>query len=63
MLLEIIYRHTELYISYILLFIYFYLLGRSSSIIFSKFLSGKVNLKKQIFLNKQNIFYPIFGIL
>lgn len=63
MLTEIFFRHLELFVSYSFLFLYFYLLGRSSSIIFSKFLNGEVNLKQKIFLNKQNVFYPVFGIL
>ena len=54
--------HSQLLIKYVLLFGYFYLIGRSCLVLLSKYYLKKDELPKSILFIRAEIFYPIIGI-
>lgn len=63
MVIDLFIFSFELYIKYILLFIYFLLIGRSFLILLNKLILKQTNTNNKIFDTKATIFYPVIGLI
>ena len=63
MMIDLILFSGELYIQYIVLYLYFLLAGRALVILLSRFLSNSYFIPDTILEIKSNILYPILGLI
>jgi len=63
MVIELISTFFNLYIKYVLLYIFLFLLGRSLVLLIQKLMYKTNNLPQFLFFVKSNIIFPVFGLI